>query len=39
MGKTISFKRPDGLTLVGAMPVTPNFKIDKRALRAMRDDA
>jgi acyl-CoA synthetase (AMP-forming)/AMP-acid ligase II len=31
-----SFKRPDGLTLVGAMPVTPNFKVDKRALKAMR---
>jgi acyl-CoA synthetase (AMP-forming)/AMP-acid ligase II len=31
-----SFKRPDGLTLVDAMPVTPNFKVDKRALKAMR---
>jgi acyl-CoA synthetase (AMP-forming)/AMP-acid ligase II len=34
-----SFKRPDGLTLVGQMPVTPNFKVDKRALKAMRAPA
>ncbi len=29
-----SFKRPDGLTILGEMPVTPMFKIDKRALAA-----
>jgi acyl-CoA synthetase (AMP-forming)/AMP-acid ligase II len=28
-----SFKRPDGLTLLAELPLTPNFKIDKRALR------
>jgi acyl-CoA synthetase (AMP-forming)/AMP-acid ligase II len=31
-----SFKRPDGLTLLPELPTTPNFKIDKRALRALR---
>jgi acyl-CoA synthetase (AMP-forming)/AMP-acid ligase II len=31
-----SFKRPDGLTLLRELPVTPNFKIDKRALVRMR---
>jgi len=31
-----SFKRPDGLTLLPELPVTPNFKIDKRALVRMR---
>jgi len=30
-----SFKRPDGLTLLKEMPVTPMFKVDKRALRRM----
>ncbi len=34
-----SFKRPDGLTLVETMPLTPNFKVDKRALRAQREGA
>ena len=29
-----SFKRPDGLTLLEQMPLTPMFKPDKRALRA-----
>ncbi len=29
-----SFKRPDGLTLLPELPVTPNFKVDKQALRA-----
>jgi acyl-CoA synthetase (AMP-forming)/AMP-acid ligase II len=29
-----SFKRPDGLTLLGEMPLTPMFKVDKRALEA-----
>jgi acyl-CoA synthetase (AMP-forming)/AMP-acid ligase II len=33
-----SFKRPDGLTLLPELPVTPNFKIDKRALVRMRAD-
>src|SRR5262249_47391745 len=28
-----SFKRPDGLTLLGEMPITPNFKVDRQALR------
>ena len=27
-----SFKRPDGLTVLREMPVTPMFKVDKRAL-------
>jgi acyl-CoA synthetase (AMP-forming)/AMP-acid ligase II len=31
-----SFKRPDGLTLLAELPVTPNFKIDKRALLRTR---
>lgn len=31
-----SFKRPDGLTIVDEMPVTPMFKIDKRALRLLQ---
>jgi acyl-CoA synthetase (AMP-forming)/AMP-acid ligase II len=30
-----SFKRPDGLTLVPDLPVTPMFKVDKRALREL----
>jgi acyl-CoA synthetase (AMP-forming)/AMP-acid ligase II len=34
-----SFKRPDGLTLVPELPVTPNFKVDKRALTAPRERA
>jgi acyl-CoA synthetase (AMP-forming)/AMP-acid ligase II len=29
-----SFKRPDGLTVLAELPVTPNFKVDKQALRA-----
>lgn len=28
-----SFKRPDGLTVLPELPVTPMFKVDKRALR------
>ncbi len=28
-----SFKRPDGLTVVAELPLTPMFKVDKRALR------
>jgi acyl-CoA synthetase (AMP-forming)/AMP-acid ligase II len=36
VGETLaSFKRPDGLTLVADLPVTPMFKVDKRALRAL----
>jgi non-ribosomal peptide synthetase component E (peptide arylation enzyme) len=31
-----SFKRPDGLTLLPEMPVTPMFKVDKQALRTLR---
>jgi acyl-CoA synthetase (AMP-forming)/AMP-acid ligase II len=30
-----SFKRPDGLTVLDDMPVTPMFKVDKRALAAL----
>jgi acyl-CoA synthetase (AMP-forming)/AMP-acid ligase II len=30
-----SFKRPDGLTVLADMPVTPMFKVDKRALAAL----
>jgi len=30
-----SFKRPDGLTIVPELPVTPMFKVDKRALHAL----
>jgi acyl-CoA synthetase (AMP-forming)/AMP-acid ligase II len=30
-----SFKRPDGLTLLPELPLTPNFKVDKRALKAL----
>jgi acyl-CoA synthetase (AMP-forming)/AMP-acid ligase II len=29
-----SFKRPDGVTVVGEMPLTPMFKVDKKVLRA-----
>jgi acyl-CoA synthetase (AMP-forming)/AMP-acid ligase II len=31
-----SFKRPDGLTVLAELPVTPMFKVDKQALRALR---
>jgi acyl-CoA synthetase (AMP-forming)/AMP-acid ligase II len=31
-----SFKRPDGLTVVAQLPLTPMFKVDKRALREMK---
>lgn len=31
-----SFKRPDGLTVLADLPVTPMFKVDKRALRALK---
>ena len=30
-----TFKRPDGLTVVSELPITPMFKVDKRALRAL----
>ncbi len=33
-----SFKRPDGLTILPELPLTPMFKVDKRALRAQRGD-
>ncbi|MFN8645005.1 MAG: long-chain fatty acid--CoA ligase, partial [Candidatus Binatia bacterium] len=29
-----SYKRPDGLTLVDALPTNAMYKVDKRALRA-----
>ena len=31
-----SFKRPDGLTVLAELPLTPMFKVDKRALRERR---
>ncbi len=34
-----SFKRPDGLSVVPELPVTPMFKVDKRALRGRWDVA
>jgi acyl-CoA synthetase (AMP-forming)/AMP-acid ligase II len=34
-----SFKRPDGMTLLSGLPTTPNFKVDKQALKAMRHRA
>ena len=33
-GELASFKRPDGLTLLPDLPVTPMYKVDKQALRA-----
>src|ERR1700687_6501269 len=30
------FKRPDGLTMLAEMPLTPMFKVDKRALKELR---
>jgi non-ribosomal peptide synthetase component E (peptide arylation enzyme) len=33
-----SFKRPDGLTVLAEIPVTPMFKVDKRALKALGVD-
>ncbi len=32
-----SFKRPDGLTLLADLPVTPMYKVDKRALLALKE--
>ncbi|HUI28018.1 MAG TPA: class I adenylate-forming enzyme family protein [Candidatus Kryptonia bacterium] len=34
-----SFKRPDGLTLLPELPLTPMFKIDKRALQALKSES
>src|SRR5205823_4044882 len=31
-----SFKRPDGLTVLAELPLTPMFKVDRRALRERR---
>ncbi len=31
-----SFKRPDGLTVLAELPLTPMFKVDKRALREVK---
>jgi acyl-CoA synthetase (AMP-forming)/AMP-acid ligase II len=31
-----SFKRPDGLTILPELPVTPMYKVDKRSLREMK---
>jgi acyl-CoA synthetase (AMP-forming)/AMP-acid ligase II len=36
-GELASFKRPDGLTVVPELPLTPMFKVDTRALRALAD--
>jgi non-ribosomal peptide synthetase component E (peptide arylation enzyme) len=33
-GELASFKRPDGLTLLPELPLTPMFKVDKKALAA-----
>ncbi len=33
-----SFKRPDGLTLLDEIPLTPMFKVDKRALRTLVEE-
>ena len=33
-----SFKRPDGLTLLDDVPLTPMFKVDRRALRTLMED-
>jgi non-ribosomal peptide synthetase component E (peptide arylation enzyme) len=30
-----SFKRPDGLTVLPELPLTPMYKVDKQALRAL----
>jgi acyl-CoA synthetase (AMP-forming)/AMP-acid ligase II len=32
-----SFKRPDGLTVLEELPVTPMYKVDKRALLALKE--
>lgn len=34
-----SFKRPDGLTLLDDVPLTPMFKVDRRALRTLMEEA
>lgn len=34
-----SFKRPDGMMLLPELPLTPNFKVDKLALKAMQHRA
>lgn len=34
-----SFKRPDGLTLLPELPLTPMYKVDKRALRALKESS
>jgi len=31
-----SFKRPDGLTILAEMPLTPMFKVDKRGLKGLK---
>jgi acyl-CoA synthetase (AMP-forming)/AMP-acid ligase II len=31
-----SFKRPDGLTILAELPLTPMFKVDKRGLQALK---
>ena len=38
-GELASFKRPDGLTLLRDLPVTPMYKVDRRALRALEEPA
>jgi len=34
-----SFKRPDGLTVLPELPVTPMFKVDKQALRSLAGES
>lgn len=34
-----SFKRPDGLTILPELPLTPMFKVDKRALHARHEES
>ena len=34
-----SFKRPDGITILPELPLTPMFKIDKRALKELKPES
>jgi acyl-CoA synthetase (AMP-forming)/AMP-acid ligase II len=34
-----SYKRPDGMTIVASLPTNVMYKVDKRALRALYDEA
>jgi acyl-CoA synthetase (AMP-forming)/AMP-acid ligase II len=37
-GELASFKRPDGLTILAELPLTPMYKVDSRALRRRWED-